>query len=155
MPCLWHKSMYSPRRVYKVGSPLSEIATCFGMLGNMSEQLVALVMIAPGLLALAAVFSLLGLSLVPFAIGLALITPFLGTLLVLGTMLPLITGALGIGGCEGGGETAGAGGDGDPLLEEIKGLRQDIQAQPIQVVFDNKVVSEITKVQRVRQSRGT
>ena len=60
-------------------------------------------------------------------------------------MLPLITGALGIGGGEGGGETAGGGGDGDPLLEEIKGLRQDIQAQPIQIVFDNKVVSEITK----------
>ena len=125
------------------------------MLGDMGEQLVALVMIAPGLLALAGVFALLGLSLVPFAIGLALITPFLGTLLVLGTMLPLITGALGIGGGEAGGETAGGGGDGDPLLEEIKGLRSDIQAQPIQVVFDNKVVSEITKVQRVRQSRGT
>ena len=62
------------------------------MLGDMGEQLVALVMIGPGLLALAGVFAMLGFSLIPFAIGLALITPFLGTLLVLGTMLPLITG---------------------------------------------------------------
>ena len=49
---------------------------------------------------------------------------------------------------------AGGGGEGDPLLEEIRGLRQDMQSQPIQIVFDNRVISEISRAQRTRQSRG-
>ena len=40
-----------------LGYAIQEIATGFGMLGDMGEQLVALVMIAPGLLALAGVFA--------------------------------------------------------------------------------------------------
>ena len=33
------------------------------------------------------------------------------------------------------------------VVEEIKGLRSDIQAQPIMINVDGRVVSEITKVQ--------
>ena len=33
------------------------------------------------------------------------------------------------------------------VVDEIKGLRQDIQNQPIMINVDGKVVSEITKVQ--------
>ena len=108
------------------------------------SQLIALVMIAPGLIALAGVFALLGASMIPFAMGLAFITPFLPTLLILGAMLPLIAGALGFGG-EGESEGAGGGVSSDPLLDEIKGLRRDIQSQPVQIVIDDKVVSTMNK----------
>jgi hypothetical protein len=91
----------------------------------------------------------------PFAMGLLMITPFLGTVFALGLMLPMIAGAFGAGGDDGGGATAGGGGESDPLLEELKLLRADIKSQPIQIVFDNKVVSEISRTQRTRQSRGT
>ena len=67
----------------------------------------------------------------------------------------MIAGAFGAGGDDGGGATAGGGGESDPLLEELKLLRADIKGQPIQIVFDNKVVSEISRTQRTRQSRGT
>tara|TARA_B100000927_G_scaffold285821_1_gene276405 strand:- start:1872 stop:2435 length:564 start_codon:yes stop_codon:yes gene_type:complete len=113
-----------------------------------------LVLVAPGLLSLAAGLAAVGLAMMPFAMGLLMITPFLGTVFALGLMLPMIAGAFGAGGDDGGGATAGGGGESDPLLEEIKGLRGDLQAQPIQIVFDNKVISEISKVQRVRSTRG-
>jgi hypothetical protein len=119
----------------------------------LAQGLSQLVLVAPGLLSLAAGLAAVGLAMMPLAMGLLLITPFLGTVFALGLMLPMIAGAFGVGG-EGGSETAGGGGDGDPLLEEIKGLRGDLQSQPIQIVFDNKVISEISKVQRVRSTRG-
>ena len=80
---------------------------------------------------------------IPLAIGLALITPLLPTLMILGVFLPMIANALGLGGGESGG--AGGGSSSDPLLEEIKGLRSDIQSQPIQIVIDDKVVSTMNK----------
>tara|TARA_R110000737_G_scaffold63833_3_gene91499 strand:+ start:4081 stop:6261 length:2181 start_codon:yes stop_codon:yes gene_type:complete len=132
--------------LFVLGKAIQEIAKGFGMFGELTEQLSALVMISPGLIALAAIFAVLGLSMIPFAAGLALITPFLGTLLILGTMLPLLTGALGIGG-DSQSSSPGGGGTEDPLLAEIKALRNDLQSQPIQIVVDGKVVSEISKMQ--------
>ena len=132
--------------LFVLGKAIQEIAKGFGMFGELTEQLSALVMISPGLIALAATFAVLGLSMIPFAAGLALITPFLGTLLILGTMLPLLTGALGIGG-DSQSSSPGGGGTEDPLLAEIKALRKDLQSQPIQIVVDGKVVSEISKMQ--------
>ena len=132
--------------LFVLGKAIQEIAKGFGMFGELTEQLSALVMISPGLIALAAIFAVLGLSMIPFAAGLALITPFLGTLLILGTMLPLLTGALGIGG-DSQSSSPGGGGTEDPLLAEIKALRKDLQSQPIQIVVDGKVVSEISKMQ--------
>ena len=114
-----------------------------------------LVLVAPGLLSLAAGLAAVGLAMMPFAMGLLMITPFLGTVFALGLMLPMIAGAFGAGGDDGGDATAGGGGESDPLLEELKLLRADIKGQPIQIVFDNKVVSEISRTQRTRQSRGT
>jgi hypothetical protein len=86
------------------------------------------------------------LSLIGLSIGLAAVTLFLPTLLILAAALPLITGALGLGG--GSSEESSSGGgkkDSDPLLEEIRGLRADIQGQPIQIVINDKVVTEMNK----------
>ena len=101
-------------------------------------------MIAPGLIALAGIFALLGASMIPLAIGLALITPLLPTLMILGFFLPMIANALGLGGDSDSSSDSG-GKKSDPLLEEIKGLRQDIQSQPVQIVIDDKVVSTMNK----------
>jgi hypothetical protein len=102
-----------------------------------------LVDVAPGLFALAGAFAALGLSMLPLAFGLMMLTPFIGTVLILGAMLPLIASAFGMGG-ESDSSSAG-GAEKDELLEEIKGLRRDIQAQPIQIVIDDKVVSTMNK----------
>jgi len=130
--------------LFVLGKAIQEIATGFGMMGELTTQLTALVMIAPALVGLAAVFTLLGLSMIPLAIGLALITPLIPVLLVLGSVLPTIANALGFGAEEDEGGSSG-GQQGDPLLNEIKGLRRDIQAQPIQIVIDDKVVSTMNK----------
>ena len=58
--------------------------------------------------------------------------------------------ALGMSG-GGGGE---AGGDSE-LISEIKGLRSDIQSQPILINVDGRVVSQITKVQNRKNSTRT
>jgi hypothetical protein len=132
--------------LFVLGKAIQEIAVGFGMMGELTTQLTALVMIAPGLIALAGIFGLLGLSLIGLSIGLAAVTLFLPTLLILAAALPLITGALGLGG--GSSEESSSGGgkkDSDPLLEEIRGLRADIQGQPIQIVINDKVVTEMNK----------
>ena len=54
-------------------------------------------------------------------------------------------------GMSGGGE---AGGDSE-LISEIKGLRSDIQSQPILINVDGRVVSQITKVQNRKNSTRT
>jgi len=41
------------------------------------------------------------------------------------------------------------------LINEIKGLRKDIQAQPIMINVDGRVVSEISRVQRQQDSVRT
>jgi len=130
--------------MYVLGKAIQEIAVGFGMMGELTTQLTALVMIAPGLIALAGVFAILGASMIPLAMGLALITPLLPTLMILGVFLPMIAGALGLGGGDSD-SSAGGGQKSDPLLDEIKGLRNDIQSQPIQIVIDDKVVSTMNK----------
>jgi hypothetical protein len=137
--------------MYVLGKAIQEIATGFSMLGELGTQLTELVSIAPDMLLLAYSFGVLGASMIPLAAGLALITPFIGTLAVLGTMLPLINNSLNGGSnsndtaSETKTDTMGE------LLSEIKGLRQDLQAQPIMVSVDGKVVSRISRVQN-RQS---
>ena len=96
-----------------------------------------------GLMSLAPGIAALGVSLIPLAIGLAAITPFLPALLALGAVGMMV----GFG--SGDGESGGS----DPaLVDEIRGLRADLQSQPIQVVFDGKVVSEITRKQGQQSS---
>lgn len=96
-----------------------------------------------GLMSLAPGIAALGVSLIPLAIGLAAITPFLPALLALGAVGMMV----------GFGSGDGEGGGTDPaLVDEIRGLRADLQSQPIQVVFDGKVVSEITRKQGQQSS---
>jgi len=101
-------------------------------------------MVGAGLISIAA-----GLGIMGYAGMVAL--PVLGMLLALSAAAPALI-ALGgaLGGIFGGGDD---GGDSD-VVSELKGLRSDIAAQPIQIVVDGKVISEITRVQRSRQSRA-
>ena len=108
-------------------------------------MMAAMIMLVPGLIALSASFLVLSASLVALSGGLAIVTLLLPTLFALAFALPLISEALG-----GGGDSDSAGSDSSSMAEvvdEIKGLRQDIQNQPIMINVDGKVVSEITKVQ--------
>ena len=133
--------------LFVLGKAIQEIAKGFGMFGELTGQLTALVLIAPGLIALAGIFGLLGVGLLAMSVGLAAVTLFLPTLLVLGMMLPLITSALGMGG-DGGDKSSvdsTEGNSSDALLQEIKGLRSDIQNQPVQIVIDDKVISTMNK----------
>ena len=41
------------------------------------------------------------------------------------------------------------------LINEIKGLRRDIQSQPIMINVDGKVVSAISRVQKRQNSTST
>jgi hypothetical protein len=132
--------------LFVLGKAIQEIATGFGMMGELTTQLTALVMIAPGLIALAGIFGMLGIGLMGMGVGLALVTVFLPTLLLLAATLPLISSALGMGGGESGGGAGGGGGNtADPLLEEIKGLRADIQSQPIVIKVNDKLVTEMSR----------
>jgi hypothetical protein len=131
--------------LFVLGKAIQEIATGFGMMGELTTQLTALVMIAPGLIALAGIFGMLGIGLMGMGVGLALVTVFLPTLLLLAATLPLISSALGMGGGESGGGSGGGGNTADPLLEEIKGLRADIQSQPIVIKVNDKLVTEMSR----------
>lgn len=132
--------------LFVLGKAIQEIATGFGMMGELTTQLGALVLIAPGLIALAGIFGLLGVGLLAMSVGLAAVTLFLPTLLILGMVLPLITSALGMGGGGDAGDVDSTeGSSSDALLQEIKGLRLDIQNQPVQIVIDDKVVSTMNK----------
>jgi hypothetical protein len=131
--------------LFVLGKAIQEIATGFGMMGELTTQLTALVMIAPGLIALAGIFGMLGIGLMAMSVGLALVTLFLPALLLLAVTLPLISSALGMGGGESGGGSGGGGNTADPLLEEIKGLRADIQSQPIVIKVNDKMVTEMSR----------
>ncbi len=139
-----------------LGAALIPAAMAFGMLGDSGvegivESLGTLGQVAGPLL-------MVGAGLVSIAAGLAIMgyvgmgaLPILGMLLALSVAAPALL-ALGgaLGGIFGGGDE---GGDSD-VVSELKGLRSDIAGQPIQIVVDGKVISEITRVQRSRQSRA-
>ena len=131
-----------------LGVGIMSIAKGVGMLSELTNILNPMTQLASGLMSLAPSFAVFGLSLIPLAMGLAAITPFLPALLALGAVSGII-----IGSGDGEGETSGAVGAADgALIDEIKGLRADLQSQPIQVVFDGKVVSEITRKQGQQSS---
>ena len=76
--------------------------------------------------------------------------PIIGALIGLAAVAPALEGLgsfFGIGGDDEGGDS-----DSD-LLNEIKGLRSDIQAQPIMLTIDGKAVQKISRVQS-RQSKN-
>ena len=135
-----------------LGIGIMSMATGIDMLSGLTDVLTPLTGLAQGLLILAPSFAAFGLSLIPLALGLAAITPFLPTLLALGATGAILGSIFG-GGGESAGDSAGGGtGGGSELLDEIKGLRSDIQSQPILIQVDGKVVSEITKSQLKQSS---
>ena len=119
-------------------------------------MMAAMIMLVPGLIALSASFIMLSASLIALSGGLAIVTLLLPTLFALAFVLPLISSAMGGGD---GDDSESGGGDSTSMaevVEEIKGLRQDISNQPILINVDGKVVSEITKVQaRKLSTRGS
>jgi hypothetical protein len=118
------------------------------MLGEVATQLAGIASSE-----LAGGIALFGLSLIPLsaglgalAIGLALLTPFLPTLVALNSL-----------GIVGGSSTeTSSGGDKkskDPLLTEIQGLREDLKTLlPGNVVLNNNIVGKINRSSRAINS---
>jgi hypothetical protein len=79
--------------VYVLGKALQEMATAFDMMLPMTESLMSLVMIIPGLVALASTFGLLSVGIATMAASLLVLTPVLPALLALGSLAPVV-GAL-------------------------------------------------------------
>ena len=77
--------------------------------------------------------------------------PIIGALIGLAAVAPALEGLgsfFGIGGDDEGGDSD------SELLNEIKGLRSDLQTQPIMLTIDGKAVQSISRVQS-RQSKST
>jgi len=119
------------------------IATVIGGIGDFIVKIaqIASPEVASGLLGLALGFTALSASLATFAImGVAAIPAM--------TAVGIFTAAMTTLGVESSPNTKQS----DPLLEEIKGLRADIKAQPINVVLNGKIVGEINKGSRAINS---
>lgn len=129
-------------------SKLGENIGSLQSLASVTPMLAQLVGLIPGLIALSGAFYLLSGSLMSLSLGLSTIALFLPVLSALGTLLPTVSAAFGGDGGESAKESSDGGGVSmKEVVEEIKGLRSDIQAQPIMINVDGRVVSEITKVQ--------
>lgn len=129
-------------------SKLGENIGSLQSLASVTPMLAQLVGLIPGLIALSGAFYLLSGSLISLSLGLSTIALLLPVLSILGTLLPTVSAAFGGDGGESAKESSNGGGVSmKEVVEEIKGLRSDIQAQPIMINVDGRVVSEITKVQ--------
>lgn len=111
-----------------------------GELGSLVTPLYAL---AGGLMGISG-----GLTAMAFSGLLAM--PIIGALVGLAAIAPALGG---IGDMFGGGDDGGGSDSDSDLLNEIKGLRSDIQAQPIMLTIDGKAVQKISRVQS-RQSKN-
>ena len=76
--------------------------------------------------------------------------PIIGGLMALAAVAPALEG---LGSFLGGGDDDSGSGSDDALIDEIRGLRSDIQAQPIMLTIDGKGVQQISRVQN-RQSKN-
>jgi hypothetical protein len=113
------------------------ISTIIGSIGQFMTQVLPLFSLenAAGLLAMAAGFGLLSLSLMGFAMASIMAIP---GMIAVGAFLALGGGEL----LGGGGEGEGAGGsDMDELINEIKGLRADLSSGKIAVNMDGASVT--------------
>ena len=133
------------------------IATIVGSIGELVTKLILIASpeVAGGLALFGLALIPLGIGLAALAVGLAILTPVLPTLtalVALGAGIALIADALGIGGGGSSETTSSDTKKSDPLLEEIRGLRADIKAQPINVVLNNKIVGEINRSSRAINS---
>ena len=128
-----------------LGAGFALISNNIAGLENLVPLLTSLVLLSPGLLALSGSLVLLSGSLLALSVGLAAVGVFLP---VLGAVSSLVGGGSAEGGGNGGGDNSG-------VINELKGLRRDIQAQPIMINVDGRVVSEISRVQRQQNSVRT
>ena len=129
-----------------VGGAMKLIDSSMGGMTELVPMLSSLILLTPGLVALSVGVTTLSASLLALSVGLAAV----------GVFLPVL-GALSSVGIFGGGvddtDTSDSGmGD---LLNEVKGLRQDIQSQPIMINVDGRVVSKITRLQKQQNSVST
>ena len=128
-----------------LGGGISLISNNIAGLENLVPLLTSLVLLSPGLLALSGSLTLLSGSLLALSVGLAAVSLFLP---VLGAVSSIVGGAGNEGGNNGGSDNSG-------VIDELRGLRKDIQTQPIMINVDGRVVSEISRVQRQQNSVRT
>ena len=133
--------------VAEAGKGLAEVATHIGVISGAMAGLGSLVTplyaLAGGLFSISG-----GLAAMAFTGLLAL--PIIGGLMALAAVAPALEG---LGSVFGGGDDDSGSGSDDALIEEIRGLRSDIQAQPIMLTIDGKGVQQISRVQS-RQSKN-
>jgi len=136
--------------VEQAGAGLAAVAGNIAVISGAMEGLGGLVTplyaLAGGLMSISG-----GLAAMAFSGLMAM--PIIGGLIALAAVAPALEGLasfLGGGDDDGG---SGSGSDSD-LLNEIKGLRSDIQAQPIMLTIDGKAVQQISRVQS-RQSKNS
>lgn len=112
------------------------ISTVVGSLGDFIVKIaqIASPEVGLGLMSLAAGFGSLSIALASFAIAGTAAAP---AMVAVGMFTAAMTALSAVGG--------GGGGDKDPLLEEIKGLRSDIQSQPIVIKVNDKLVTEMNR----------
>ena len=117
------------------------ISTVVGALGDFIVKIaqIASPEVGLGLMSLALGFGSLSIALASFAIaGIAAVPAMVA--------VGVFTAAMSVLGAGGDSEAQGGGGNtGDPLLEEIKGLRADIQSQPIVIKVNDKLVTEMSR----------
>jgi hypothetical protein len=117
------------------------ISTVVGALGDFIVKIaqIASPEVGLGLMSLALGFGSLSFALASFAIaGIAAVPAMVA--------VGVFTAAMSVLGAGGDSEAQGGGGNtADPLLEEIKGLRADIQSQPIVIKVNDKLVTEMSR----------
>jgi len=119
------------------------IAIISGAMGELGGLVTPLYALAGGLMSISGGLAAMALT------GL-LAMPVIGGLIALAAIAPALEG---LGSFLGGGDDDTSSSD-DALINEIKGLRSDIQAQPIMLTIDGKAVQAISRVQN-RQSKTT
>ena len=164
IPLTYGLSLLAPL-IESIGNTIATVLPAIGdaistIINSIGELITKIALIASP--ELAGGIALFGLSLIPLsaglgalAIGLALLTPFLPTLLALaaiGTGLALVANFIGGDSNNDREQSAEIKNKKDPLLEEIRGLRADIKNQPINVVLNNKIVGEINRGSRAINS---
>jgi hypothetical protein len=112
------------------------ISTVVGSLGDFIVKIaqIASPEVGLGLMSLAAGFGSLSIALASFAVAGIAAAP---AMVAVGMFTAAMTALSAVGG--------GGGGENDPLLEEIKGLRSDIQSQPIVIKVNDKLVTEMNR----------
>ena len=119
------------------------IAIISGAMEGLGSLVTPLYALAGGLMSISG-----GLAAMAFSGLLAM--PVIGGLIALAAIAPALEG---LGSFLGGGDDEGESSSDDALINEIKGLRSDIQAQPIMLTIDGKAVQQISRVQS-RQSKN-